>query len=134
MTLHPTRAGHQSSSHTQTGRRCARVAPVHQQPQQTYWGRSIQASGHQPAVRSSETLLHDIPAGGGTLLRGDYQNKVAGRLTAQQLLRGASFMGTGFRTIGVSGEDMPRTPASSYGETDMWAKAAHTSGFEVLPG
>lgn len=89
-------------------------------------------AGESEIAAISETLLHDIPAGGGALLPGDYQNKVMGRLIAQRPLRLASFMGTGFRTMGASAEDVTRTPASRYSETVLWAEAAHSAGFEGL--
>ena len=89
-------------------------------------------AGESEIAAISETLLHDIPAAGGALLPGDYQNKVMGRLTAQRPLRLASFMGTGFRTMGASADDVTRTPASRYGQTVRWAEAAHTAGFEGI--
>lgn len=87
-------------------------------------------AGESEIAAISETLLHDIPAGGGALLPGDYANKVMGRLIARRPLRLASFMGTGFRTMGTSAEDVTRTPASRYAETVLWAQAAHAAGFE----
>lgn len=89
-------------------------------------------AGESEIAAISETLLHDIPASGGALLPGDYQNKVMGRLVAQRPLRLASFMGTGFRTMGAAAEDVTRTPASRYGETVLWAEAAHAAGFEGI--
>lgn len=89
-------------------------------------------AGESEIAAISETLLHDIPAGGGALLPGDYTNKVMGRLTARRPLRLASFMGTGFRTMGASAEDITRTPASRYTETVRWAEAAHMAGFEGI--
>ena len=89
-------------------------------------------AGESEIAVISETLLHDIPADGGALFPGDYTNKVMGRLIARRPLRLASFMGTGFRTLGTAAEDITRTPASRYAETVRWAEAAHDAGFEGI--
>ncbi len=89
-------------------------------------------AGESEIAAVSETLLHDIPAEGGALLPGDYANKVMGRLTARRPLRLAAFMATGFRTMGVSAEEVTRAPASRYRQTVRWAQAAHAAGFEGI--
>ena len=89
-------------------------------------------AGESEIAAISETLLHETPVGGGALLPGDYVNKVMGRLVLQRPLRLASFMGTGFRVMGASAEDITRTPASRYAETVRWAEAAHDAGLEGI--
>ena len=34
--------------------------------------------------------------------------------------------------MGASAEEVTRTPANRYAETDLWAEAAHAAGFEGI--
>lgn len=77
-----------------------------------------------------ETLLHDIPLGGGDLRPDDYADKVMARLTTVRPLQLASFMGIGLRMLGVDASEITATAASHYGEIVLWATAAHEAGFD----
>lgn len=86
------------------------------------------ASTEEAAV--SETLLHDIPAVGGTLKPAQYRNKVMGLVRPSRDLRLARYMGTGLRRLGVTQNQLTDTPVSHYPRTNRWAQAAHTNGFD----
>lgn len=86
------------------------------------------ASTEEAAV--CETLLHDVPASGGTLLPADYRDKVMALLRPARQLRLASFMGLGLRRLKVEHQDITSTGPGRYGETVLWGQAAHQAGFD----
>ncbi|CAN5378892.1 hypothetical protein BH09ACT10_BH09ACT10_04470 [soil metagenome] len=79
-----------------------------------------------------ETLLHEIPASGGTLQRGQYESKVLGAITTTRPMRLASFMGTGLRRLGIEDRDLTDTEAVHYRRTVSWAEAAHAAGLDGI--
>jgi RES domain len=80
----------------------------------------------------AETLLHDIPAGGGLLPYDQYADKVLVRLKVAQRLRLAVLHGTGLRRLKITAAELTASPASSYGTTVLWAEAAHDAGLDGL--
>nr|WP_281369848.1 RES family NAD+ phosphorylase [Leifsonia psychrotolerans] len=44
----------------------------------------------------------------------------------------ASLMGLGLHRLGLENTDVTDTPASTYGETVLWAAAAHGEGFDGI--
>lgn len=78
----------------------------------------------------SETLLRYVPAAGGELLRGDYEQQVLGGLRPTRNLHLASFMGTGLRRLGTDHGAVTSTGPDRYPQTVHWAEAAHRAGFE----
>ena len=88
------------------------------------------ADGEDAAI--AETLLHDIPAGGGLLPYDQYADKVLVRLQVTQRLRLAILHGTGLRRLKVTAAELTASPASSYGTTVLWAEAAHDAGLDGL--
>jgi RES domain len=88
------------------------------------------ADGEDAAI--AETLLHDIPAGGGLLPYDQYADKVLVRLKVTQRLRLGVLHGTGLRRLKVTAAELTAGPASSYGTTVLWAEAAHDAGLDGL--
>jgi hypothetical protein len=80
----------------------------------------------------AETLLHDIPAGGGVLPYDQYAGKVLVRLKVTQRLRVGVLHGTGLRRLKITADELTSSPASSYDTTVRWAEAAHNAGLEGL--
>ncbi|MGB9306727.1 MAG: RES family NAD+ phosphorylase [Mycobacterium sp.] len=80
----------------------------------------------------AETLLHDVPIEGGTLPYDQYATKVLVRLKVTRRLRVAVLHGTGLRRLKVTAADLTASPASSYGSTVRWARAAHDIGLDGL--
>jgi hypothetical protein len=80
----------------------------------------------------AETLLHDIPAGGGLLPYDQYADKVLVRLNVTRRLRLGVLHGTGLRRLKVTAAELTSSPASSYSTTVLWAEAAHTAGLDGL--
>lgn len=80
----------------------------------------------------AESILHDVPATGGTLLYDDYASKVMGRLTVTRDLRLAKLRGLGLRRLKITAQQISDTPASTYPKTVRWAEAAHNAGFDGL--
>lgn len=78
----------------------------------------------------AESLLHDVPAAGGTLAYRQYADKVMGRLAVTRPLTLASLRGLGLRRLGVAARDVTDTDASEYPRTVLWARAAHAAGFD----
>ena len=79
-----------------------------------------------------ETMLHDIPATGGSLLPHAYRTRLAAKLTVALDLRLASLMGTGLRTLRIEARDITDSDPTTYPETVRWAEAAHRAGFDGL--
>lgn len=80
----------------------------------------------------AETLLHDIPAGGGLLPYDQYAGKVLVRLKVTQRLRVGVLHGTGLRRLKITADELTTSPASSYDATVRWAEAAYNAGLEGL--
>ncbi len=78
----------------------------------------------------AETLLHDIPAAGGVLSYDQYASKVLVRLAVTRDLRVAVLHGLGLRRLKVTADELTASPASTYGSTVRWAKAAHGIGLD----
>lgn len=79
-----------------------------------------------------ETVLHDVPATGGTVPSSAVDDLVAGRLQLARPLQLADFTGVGLRRLGVEPEQLTSSPAHTYHRTKQWAAAAHTAGFDGL--
>ncbi|HEU4361915.1 MAG TPA: RES family NAD+ phosphorylase [Mycobacterium sp.] len=80
----------------------------------------------------AETLLHDIPAGGGVLPYDQYADKVLVHLELTRALRVGVLHGMGLRRVKVIAEELTASPASSYAATVRWAEAAHAVGLDGL--
>jgi hypothetical protein len=80
----------------------------------------------------AETLLHDVPAGGGLLPYDQYASKVLVRLELSRSLRVAVLHGTALRRLKVTAAELTAGPASDYRSTVRWAEAAHDAGFDGL--
>lgn len=80
----------------------------------------------------AESLLHDIPATGGSLPYARYADKVMGMLAVTRELHLASLRGLGLRRLRAEARDVTDTDASEYPHTVRWAQAAHTAGFDGL--
>lgn len=87
------------------------------------------AATEQAAV--AETLLHDIPAGGGVLPYDGYARTVMARLTVTRPLTVGVLHGLGLRRLGVTAE-LTAGDASGYPRTVRWAHAAHATGLDGL--
>lgn len=88
------------------------------------------ADTQQAAV--AETLLHDVPAAGGSLPYSSYADKVMGLLRVRRDVRLAKLRGLGLRRLGVEPSQLTDTDASQYPSTVRWAQAAHRGGFDGL--
>ncbi|MFZ4841897.1 RES family NAD+ phosphorylase [Mycetocola saprophilus] len=88
------------------------------------------AETEQAAI--AETLLHDTPLSGGTLLPSAYRGRRLSRITTARPLRFASLLGLGLRRLGVSADQVTATPAAHYQHTVHWARAAHEAGFDGI--
>lgn len=73
----------------------------------------------------AETLLHNIPAGGGVLSYDRCASKALVRLAVSRDLRLAVLHGLGLRRLKVTAGDITASPASTYPTTVRWAEAAH---------
>lgn len=80
----------------------------------------------------AESLLHDIPAAGGSLPYGRYADTVMGMLAVTRELHLASLRGLGLRRLMIDARDVTDTDASEYPRTVRWAQAAHAAGFDGL--
>ncbi|PYI66548.1 RES domain-containing protein [Arthrobacter livingstonensis] len=80
----------------------------------------------------SESILHDIPATGGTLVPSQYRDKVMARITPRRDLTLASFMGMGLRQIRATHGEITSTSPAHYAATVHWAKAAHDVGCDGI--
>ncbi len=80
----------------------------------------------------AESLLHDVPLQGGTLVPKLYRNKRMSRLLVQRELHLASFMGNGLRRLGLAAEQVTSTSAFHYDCTALWASAAYAAGFDGI--
>lgn len=77
-----------------------------------------------------ESLLRDVPAEGGPLQRAVYEDAVLAGLRPTRQLALASFKGTGLRALGTTHGEVTSTAPERYHQTVLWAKAAHTAGFD----
>lgn len=80
----------------------------------------------------SESILHDLPVAGGTLVPAQYRDKVMARITPKRDLRLASFMGLGLRQIRATHSEIISTSPALYAETVHWAEAAHEAGLDGI--
>ncbi|WGX94338.1 RES family NAD+ phosphorylase [Nocardioides sp. L-11A] len=80
----------------------------------------------------AETLLHDVPIGGGLLGYDDYASKVMSRIVVSRRLRLAMLHGLGLRRLRVTADQVTSSPASRYAGTVAWARAAHEAGLDGL--
>jgi hypothetical protein len=80
----------------------------------------------------AETLLRAIPAAGGDLPRGHYEQAVMSKVVTRRDLKLASFLGTGLRALGVVATQLTDTPDTRYPQTRKWAEAAHAAGFDGI--
>lgn len=78
----------------------------------------------------AESILRYVPVDGGELLRRDYEPMIMGALRPLRRLRLASFKGLGLRALGTSQSEVSETGPDRYGETVLWAKAAHLAGLD----
>lgn len=85
-----------------------------------------------PDAAISETILHDIPIGGGRIDRNLVQSKILSPLVTTRPLRLLSPHGHGFRRLGVVAEDITRTPPRYYKRSVPWAEAAFDAGFDGM--
>lgn len=84
------------------------------------------------AAALAESLLHDVPVTGGTLLYDDYSTKVLGRLTITRDLGLAKLRGLALRRLQITPQQISDTPAHTYPQTVEWARAAHAAGFDGI--
>ncbi|MFD6895044.1 RES family NAD+ phosphorylase [Rhodococcus sp. NPDC060086] len=80
----------------------------------------------------AESLLYDIPVGGGILPYAAYANTVMGKIEVTRNLRLANLRGLGLRRLGVEARHVTDTEASEYPRTVLWAEVAHAAGFDGL--
>lgn len=88
------------------------------------------AATEQAAI--SESLLHDVPLKGGSLVPSTYHDKQMSQLRTTRDLKLASLKGLGLRKLGVKPEQVTATAAAHYDRTVLWAQAAHAAGFDGL--
>lgn len=79
-----------------------------------------------------ETILHDVPLTGGSLALGEYAAYIEASLELQRDLRLAKLMGDGLRRLSVTPQQLTATNGDVYDRTVLWAKAAHTAGFDGI--
>lgn len=80
----------------------------------------------------AETLLHDIPTGGGILPYDSYKGKVLARLEVIRDLKVGVLHGVGLRALKITAEQVPTSPANTYRQTSAWADAAHKHRLDGL--
>ncbi|MFC5009066.1 RES domain-containing protein [Nocardioides plantarum] len=79
----------------------------------------------------AETLLHDVPLGGGILSFDDYRKRIMGRFAVRRTLRLARLHGLGLRRLEVDNTDVIDVHGPGvYERTVAWAEAAHDAGFD----
>ncbi|MFT4470522.1 RES family NAD+ phosphorylase [Arthrobacter sulfonylureivorans] len=81
-------------------------------------------------VAVCESILHEMPQKGGRLIPSRYRNRVMGRLEVTRDLKLASFWGTGLKALQVEAEELTGSKPTTYGQTVLWAEAAHRAGFD----
>lgn len=77
-----------------------------------------------------ESVLHHLPARGGTLFPEKYVDRLTCGLLTTRDLRLASFHGTGLRSFGLRPDELTACNASWYPQTVTWAEAAWQAGFD----
>jgi hypothetical protein len=84
------------------------------------------------AAALSESLLHDVPFGGGELQPSAYRNRRMSRVVSQRELKLAAFLGSGLRRLGVTASQLTATDATEYARTVLWAEAAWRAGLDGI--
>lgn len=77
-----------------------------------------------------ESVLHHIPAAGGTLFPSKYLDRLTCGLKTNRKLHLASFHGTGLRHFGLEPEQLTTCNAAHYAQTVTWAEAAWRTGLD----
>ncbi len=80
----------------------------------------------------AETLLHDIPIGGGILPYHKYARTVMARVEVTSPVRVGILHGLGLRQLKVTAADITASGADTYPETVKWAQAAHNARLDGL--
>jgi len=80
----------------------------------------------------AETLLHDIPVGGGVLPYNTYAPTVMARLEVTRPIRVGILHGLGLRQLEVTAAEITASGADTCPETVAWAQAAHDVGLDGL--
>jgi len=81
---------------------------------------------------AAETLLHDIPVGGGILPYNTYAPTVMARLEVTRPIRVGILHGLGLRQLEVTAAEITASGADTCPETVAWAQAAHDVGLDGL--
>lgn len=77
-----------------------------------------------------ESILHEIPAAGGVLLKPKYEDRVSSGIKLTKPLTLAVFHGEGLRALGVDQCELTTCEAKWYPDTVKWAEAAYNAGFD----
>ncbi|GAB3523478.1 RES family NAD+ phosphorylase [Arthrobacter monumenti] len=77
-----------------------------------------------------ESILHHLPAKGGTLYPAKYLDRICAGLVTTRDLRLAAFHGTGLRRFGLVPDQLTSCNAALYSSTVTWAEAAWKAGFD----
>jgi hypothetical protein len=78
----------------------------------------------------NETLLRDVPLGGGTILLDQVENRVLSPIRTTRDLRLLQLHGHGFRQLNIRAEDITRTSSRLYHQTVPWAESAYMAGLD----
>ena len=73
----------------------------------------------------SETVFHNVPGGGGRILRSRLQGLELSRLLTRDELLVVELRGHGLRRLGLTRPQLLETDASTYPDTACWAQALH---------
>ncbi|OMH25172.1 hypothetical protein BKD30_06380 [Tersicoccus phoenicis] len=82
-------------------------------------------AGETEEAAVAETILHDLPAGGGDLYPEDYRDTAAAALVTRRALRLAALHGLGLRRLAVTAAQLTDTSSAEYPRTVAWSGAAH---------
>ena len=80
----------------------------------------------------AETLLHDIPVGGGILPYDKYARTVMARLQVVRPVRVGILHGLGLRQLKVTAAELTASGADTYLDTVDWAQAAYDAELDGL--
>ncbi|TDF86891.1 MULTISPECIES: RES family NAD+ phosphorylase [Arthrobacter] len=77
-----------------------------------------------------ESIVHHLPAAGGTLFPRQYADRIAAGITTLRPLNLASFRGVGLRHFGLDRSQLTDTDSAWYADTVKWAEAAWKTGLD----
>ena len=77
-----------------------------------------------------ESIVHHLPAAGGTLFPRQYADRIAAGITTLRPLNLASFRGVGLRHFGLDRSQLTDTDSAWYADTVKWAEAAWKAGLD----